>query len=176
MTLEFFTHKSATFSPDRVYRYRLSRTWETGLGIATWLMMNPSTADENVEDPTIRRCIEFSRVFGCVGIEIVNMFGLRSTDPSALVIHPDPVGPENDQAILQAADLAKLSLGILICAWGSLPKPSMVARARRISRLLHSAGHELHVLAVTKGRSPRHPLYLGQQCTPLPWNEWETMR
>jgi len=170
--VSFFTHKSAVFSTDRLYRYRLARRWDTGSGIVTWLMMNPSIADEQIEDNTIKRCIEFSNRFGYAGLEIVNMFGLISTNPIALVLHPEPVGPGNDQAILDAAAVSQC----FICAWGALPKPSMVARARRVSRMLHAAGTNLHVLAVTKGRSPRHPLYLEPNLAPVPWTDWEIMR
>lgn len=167
-----FTLKTARFSPDRVYRYRLARRWASGTGIVAWLLMNPSIADENILDNTLDRCVDFSIRFGFSGLEIINMFGIVSTDPSVLVIHPDPVGPENDQAILDAA----AETDFLICGWGALPKPSLVARARRVARTLSCAGHKLHVLGTTKGRSPRHPLYLPQNLSPVEWRDWETMR
>lgn len=140
-----------------------------------WLMLNPSIANENVEDPTIRRCMGFTEdwvggVFS--GVEIVNLFGLVSTDPKKLLNHPDPVGPHNDAAIFEAAQ----SCSLVVCAWGDLKRESMRQRAVRISRELSSRGHELHVLRLTKNLYPAHPLYLPRYLMPQPWSGWESMR
>jgi hypothetical protein len=142
-----FIHRSAWFSGDHVYRYRLGRQWCEGLRLATWIMLNPSKADEQLEDPTIRRCIGFSSSWSykgltlLTGIEVVNLFALVSTDPKALLRHPDPIGPENDQAIFDACSESKL----VVCAWGSIRYPSMRQRATRICRELTSRGNELHI-------------------------------
>ena len=146
-----FKHSSARFSDDRVYRYRLGRRWGDNLAIVTWLMLNPSIADEVCLDPTIRRCVGFSESWGWKGkplfggIEVVNLFGLVSTNPKKLLVHPDPVGPENDAAIMEAASVSKL----IICAFGDLKREAMRQRAVRICREL-SRSHELHVLSVTQ--------------------------
>ena len=90
----------ALFSPDRVYRYRLWRRWKPEEPALVYVMLNPSTADEIDSDATVTRCIERARRMGYGGIEVVNLFALRSTDPTALYRHEAPVGPENDQHIL----------------------------------------------------------------------------
>jgi len=94
---------SATFSDCRTYRYSLTRRWGDG-EIQTWLMLNPSTADEVKNDPTVERCQRRAQQSGFGALEVVNIFALRSTDPSALYVDGiDPIGPDNDQYILDAA-------------------------------------------------------------------------
>src|SRR5690349_18454685 len=106
---------SASFSDDMVYRYRLGRCWDPLLPPMVFVMLNPSTADHNQNDPTVERCERRARSrVGIGGLEVVNIFALRSTDPMALYKHSDPVGPENDMSIVTAAK----SSGIVVCGWG----------------------------------------------------------
>mgnify|MGYP000880158315 CR=1 FL=1 len=86
---------TAGFSPDREFRYTLTRRWDDRL-LVNFLMLNPSTADENIEDPTIRRCMGFARDWGYGGLMVTNIFAYRSTDPKALYKVPDPTGPANN--------------------------------------------------------------------------------
>jgi len=86
----------AIVSDDGLYRYRLWRRWDAECPTMVWIMLNPSTADAEVDDPTIRRCIGFARREHCGGIEVVNLYALRATNPAA---HPTPEGPENAKAI-----------------------------------------------------------------------------
>lgn len=154
---------------DGEYRYELTRSWGTGrhLGI---IMLNPSTADANEDDPTIRRCIGFAKALGYSGLKVVNLFALRSTSPAALSEHPDPVGPRNDEFILRAASggmLIAASGGMLIAAWGA--HPFAAKRAREVADVLHDAGVKLQALKVTKEGHPGHPLYLPGDSRPAPW-------
>jgi hypothetical protein len=115
-------------------------------------MLNPSTATEDTDDPTIRRCLRFSIGWGYGRLIVVNLFALRATNPAALARHIDPIGVDNDQAILRAAR----SAGTVVCAWGA--HPCAVARARTVAALLR--GVDLHCLGTTTHGQPRHPLYV----------------
>lgn len=143
----------AEFSDCCAYRYRLWRIWEPDLPRLVWIMLNPSTADAEMNDPTIRRCIGFAKREGCGGIEVVNLYALRSTDPSALGKHPDPVGPENlaylDQAMESGSDL--------VAAWGAWTGP---ARMHSVARSLLPDAELLCLGRTKKDRAPRHPLYV----------------
>jgi len=147
----------AVFSPDDVYRYLLWRQWQdltAKPGTVVWAMLNPSTADETVLDPTLRRCKGFTQRFGYARFEVVNLFAYRSTDPGALPIVRDPVGPANDEIIAKAFADAEL----VVVGWGSFQM--VERRALRIAELAAAAGKQLHCLGVTKQGHPRHPLYL----------------
>lgn len=150
---------SAVLSDDGLYRYELTRTWSSAPSVS-FVMLNPSTADASLDDPTIRRCIGFARSWGHGGIRVVNLYALRSTDPKALWGAPDPVGPDNDEYLRRAA----VSGGPLIAAWGGH------ARADRVAAVLALPGLEaLQALGVTKAGQPRHPLYLRGDAAPSPW-------
>jgi len=137
--------------PLAPYRYTLHRCWGPGPSCC-WVMLNPSTATEETDDATIRRCIRFSITWGYGRLVVVNLFALRSTNPAALANHADPIGEGNDQAIIVAARQA----GTVVCAWGA--HPSAVSRARTVVSLLR--GVDLHCLGTTKHGQPRHPLYV----------------
>jgi hypothetical protein len=165
-----FDVSTAEFSACKRYRYHLYRRWGKADLCVTWLMLNPSTADEYVLDPTLKRCMGFTQAMGYEAMEVVNLFALRSTDPSVLLTHPDPVGPRNDVAILSGC-----SESFVICGWGALKKPWMVARAKRICSDLHAAGITLHIMRLTQKRHPQHPLYLPPELQPCEWTDWESM-
>lgn len=146
---------SAVISECGTYRYWLERTWGTGPRMG-FIMLNPSTADAEIDDPTIRRCIGFAKREGCGGLAVVNVFAFRATDPSNLPQCPLAAsGPEN------AVYLHKLSThadGPIIAAWGANAKAA--ARRFEILRDMGRAGRKLHALKVTKSGSPGHPLYI----------------
>ena len=147
---------SAQLSPDGLYRYRLTRAWDGGLVGArpavTWVMLNPSTADHQADDPTIRRCVAFAKTWGYGGIEVVNLFALRATDPAELLRHADPVGLENDEHLrVVASDAGRL----IVCAWGA----HRAAKARG-AQVLALLGATARCLRRTKSGAPEHPLYL----------------
>lgn len=110
---------SARLSPCGQYRYTLDRDWlgDGRRGRLVWVMLNPSTADATIDDNTIRRCIRFSERWGYDGLIVVNLFALRSTNHTLLAAHPDPVGPDNDQAIAEACAVA----ADVIAGWGAHP-------------------------------------------------------
>lgn len=148
------TLEPAVFSPCRTYRYVLRRPVGLGGGTCLFVMLNPSTADETVNDPTIRRCMGFARDWGYGLLLVANLFALRSTDPRALYAAEDPVGPENDRHILAAASEA----GVVVCAWGN--HGAHLDRGRAVASLLKGEGVEARCLGVTGTGQPRHPLYI----------------
>jgi hypothetical protein len=143
---------SAVFSDDGVYRYRLARRWGEGAAVL-WVMLNPSTADATRDDPTIRRCIGFSRAWGFGGMEAVNLFALRATEPVVVRGHPEPVGAENDRHIAEAAAGA----GVVVVAWGAFTFAR--ERAREATKLIAGLGLPVVCLGRTASGAPRHPLY-----------------
>jgi hypothetical protein len=156
--------RSAVLSDDERYRYLLTREWAEDGKTATFVMLNPSTADGMVDDPTIRRCIDFAQRWGCGDLMVVNLYAWRATKPAALWTADDPVGPENDAHIIAAAARARRTGGPLVGAWGANARPD------RIAAVLALPGMDwLAALAVTKAGQPWHPLYLKANLTPQPW-------
>jgi hypothetical protein len=153
---------SAMFSDDMAYRYRLTRTWEPLLPHAVFCMLNPSTADHNKNDPTVERCERRARATpGVGGLEVVNIFALRSTDPRALYEHDDPVGPENDMSIVAAARRGF----IVICGWGK--HGALNGRGKVVIELLRRHGIAPHALKLNGDGSPAHPLYIAYTQQPF---------
>lgn len=143
--------RSAVLSHCGTYRYSLTRRWPGGAGVCVWIMLNPSTADHTVDDPTIRRCIGFSQAWGFKSLEVVNLFGLRSTDPAALRKAADPIGPDNDEHLLLAAAHAAR----IVVAWGN--HGALLGRGARVIELLGS--RQRFCFRLTKQGHPEHPLY-----------------
>lgn len=141
----------ATISECGEYRYRLSRTWGSAKPL-TFIMLNPSTADADVDDPTIRRCMGFAEREGAGGIVVVNLYALRATNPQDLWQHPDPIGPGNDRHIKEAVKHSNR----VICAWGSNAPCGRVDYVRR--QILGE--RPVRCLGTTKHGAPKHPLYL----------------
>lgn len=154
---------SATFSPCLRYRYTLSRTWDPGKMRIVFILLNPSTADAEQDDPTIRRCLGFARAWGCGRLDIINLFALRSTDPRLLREVDDPIGPENDARIDQVAETATL----IVCAWGV--HGALHHRGRAVTERLTTSGRALHCFGLTKDHHPKHPLYLPSGLVPMPF-------
>ena len=126
-------------------------------------MLNPSTADEIKNDPTVERCERRARMMGYGGLRVANIFALRSTDPKALYQHTDPVGKDNDAAILELVNGA----GIVICAWGG--HGNLNNRGTKVLELLQSANITPYYLALNKDGTPKHPLYVGYALSPVEW-------
>lgn len=145
--------RSAVFSDDGVYRYRLERRWSPGFTVA-WVLLNPSTADADTDDPTLRRIVGFSRRMGFGRAVVVNLYAYRATDPRELWRAADPVGPDNDRHLRDA-----MAMHEAVLAWGANARPERIARFMEIHRRAPGAGH-LHALATTAAGQPRHPLYL----------------
>lgn len=161
---DLFTNSGAVFSECKRYRYRLWRTWDPSKRPLVMVMLNPSIADENQNDPTVERCQRRALAMGHGGLQVVNIFALVSTDPAGLYETEDPVGPENNAAILDAVKDA----GMVICAWGT--HGAHVGRAREVVALLRDAGITPHCLGQNADGSPKHPLYLGYSLSPMPYD------
>lgn len=151
----------AVLSNDRAYRYLLNRRLSLEPGTCLFIMLNPSTADESQNDPTITRCMAFSRRWGYGTLTVVNLFAFRATDPKELIATRYPVGSENDFWIAEAAKKADK----IICAWGA--HGIAFGRGRTVSSALSFAGYELYCIPgpddqplLTAKHQPRHPLYL----------------
>lgn len=144
----------ASFSACRRWRYLLWRRWNESRPAANFLMLNPSTADETVLDPTCARARDYAERWGYGALIVTNVFAWRATDPREMKASRDPVGPDNDRAILAAAREAAL----VVCAWGN--HGAHLERAARVRALLSAAGVALHALRVNGSGEPAHPLYL----------------
>lgn len=154
--------RGAAFDAAREYRYRLWRTWDDEKPVVAFVMLNPSTADEDADDPTIRRCVRYAKDWGYGTLEVGNLFALRATDPSALRDHRDPVGDANDAYLRRVCDAAAL----VVAAWGG--KGSVLDRGREVAQSLDA---DLHALDTTRGGHPVHPLYQPADADPEPWDE-----
>ena len=142
----------AVFSPCMVYRYALSRTWDGSMGKLVVIGLNPSTADQDANDPTIERIERRSRACGYGGLVMLNLFALRATDPCVMFDAVDPVGKVNDEVIERAV----VDRDVL-CAWGV--HGSHRGRDAQVMKLIRGTCRTL-CLGTTKGGAPRHPLYV----------------
>lgn len=153
--------RSATLSPCRVYRYALWRRWGRG-PYAMFIGLNPSTADETNDDPTIRRCIGFARAWGYGALCMANLFAFRATQPADMKKAVEPVGWENDHALQTLARGA----GVVVAAWGA--HGTYKGRDQSVRLLVP----DLHYLRLTKDGHPGHPLYLPANLKPQLWVQW----
>ena len=153
--------RTAEISECGRYRYRLTRRWDESRPAVMFVMLNPSTADACQDDPTISRCIGFARDWGYGELLVGNLFALRSSDPGALLRSDDPVGPDNDDALL---DLAQ-SAALVIAAWGD--KGAFMRRNEVALRLLPA---RFYALKLTQRGHPAHPLYLPSSVAPFPYS------
>jgi hypothetical protein len=158
---------AATFGgPANEYRYRLSRTWRKGPRVL-FILMNPSTADPLVDDPTVAKCRRFAVKWGYGGIDVGNTFAYRATDQNKLAQVADPIGPENDRYLLEMA----LGAAIVVFAYGKPKTRILKARGMEVARLLRSNPKiEPHILRLSLDGTPCHPLYLPETLKPIPWN------
>lgn len=152
----------AWLDPTERYRYTLSRIWDEATLPVLWIMLNPSTADAERDDPTIRKCMAFSRSWGAGGIVVVNLFAWRATKPGELRRVEDPVGPENNEALVRAAHPGQSKL--VIAAWGR--GGWLHGRHGFVPDLI---GRQLHCLGLTKQGFPKHPLYVSGDTKPQVW-------
>lgn len=154
------------------WRTLLWRTWADG-GRVAFIGLNPSTATEVDDDPTIRRCIRFAKDLNAGGLYMLNLFAWRDKEPKALLGVPDPIGswtgpcPTNIQQIHRVA--LDPSVTMMIAAWGdSLPK-KLAHWPETVTRMVTNAGRPLHALRTTQHRNPSHPLFLPANLKPFMW-------
>lgn len=157
----------ATFSADRVYRYKLRRIWDWDRPLVCFNMLNPSTADERKNDPTVTRCIGFAYGWGFGGLIVVNAFAYRATDPRELKRAHDKgvfiIGKDNARVIFDAANACDL----IVCAWGTGGK--LFDRGPDVTKFLVDEGFKPKCLGVTKGGHPKHPLYIPKRKKLIEW-------
>jgi hypothetical protein len=158
----------AVISACGKYRYRLDRFGATGGKTLMFVMVNPSTADAENDDATIRKCRGFAARNGFDHLLVGNLFAFRSTDVAALAGKPDPVGPENDaylHAMFREAD-------IVIAAWGSLnklPKNHLRRRWQQVVHLADRIPHQVKMIGRCADGHPKHPLMVGYDAKIEPW-------
>lgn len=154
----------AEYSPCATWRYSLTRVWHDAGPRLTFVMLNPSTATEVQNDPTVERCERRARALGCGAFRVCNIFAYRATDPRVMRAAPDPVGPGNDAAIAAGAAWA----GRVVCAWGT--HGAHLGRGAAVERLLRATGAALFHLGLSQGGHPKHPLYIGYAVALQPWS------
>ncbi|HEX2925063.1 MAG TPA: DUF1643 domain-containing protein [Ruminiclostridium sp.] len=153
--------KGAIIDETGKYRYQLWRIWDETKPLVLFIMLNPSTADTEEDDPTIRRCMNYARSWDYGGIKVVNLFAYRATNPKELTKVIDPVGIENNKFITMAVQ----ETGTVIAAWGT--KGNYLSRQNHLMEL--ELLYNLHYLELTKDGFPKHPLYLKADLKPIKW-------
>lgn len=167
--------RKTIFSPDRFYRYTLWRDWaddcleleeREGNNSAKYVQfigLNPSTADETKDDPTIRRCMAFAKSWGFGAMCMTNLFAYRATDPKKMKSCRLAVGQKNRTYLMQVA----LEAGLIVAAWGTHGIHEY--QDINVRRWIADTGRELHCLGKSKDGHPKHPLYLKADLKPIPF-------
>jgi hypothetical protein len=168
-------NRMCIFSDDRLYRYTLTIRWADIGPMVQFIGLNPSTADEQNDDPTIRRCKAFAKSFGCSAMVMTNLFAWRDTDPQGLKRTPNPIaepGPygafenKNDYYLFVTGGLCSIK----IACWGT--KGSWFYRAAKVKQFMDG----LQCLRRTKAGHPEHPLYLPSDCVPFPFQQTDNRK
>lgn len=154
---------TATYSDCERYRYDLTRIWAEDEGRIAFVMLNPSTATEVQNDPTVERCERRARALGFGAFRVCNIFAWRDTDPFKMRKAAAPVGPANDAAILGACDWADT----IVCAWGT--HGAHLSRGPEVEALMRATGTPLYHLGLSKAGHPKHPLYISYAQQPELW-------
>lgn len=162
MQIKSALRRGATLDETGSYRYSLWREWDAYTPKVGFVMLNPSRADAFVDDPTIRRCIGFAHSWGFGGLEVVNLFAYRTTYPHELSCAVDPVGIENDLYLESLGDRVEQ----IVLAWGN--GGSLWNRDRTVLSLLSNQS-AIYCLGLTKVGQPKHPLYMRNDETPVPF-------
>lgn len=148
---------TAYLSHCRRYRYALWRTWDNTKPFVLFIGLNPSTADETSDDPTLVRCINFAKDWGYGGVCMANLFAYRATQPQAMKNASDPIGKDNNKWLKKLSKQA----GIVIAAWGN--DGTYLGRSYEVQPLI--AG--MHCLKINKSGQPAHPLYQPSAAKPV---------
>lgn len=153
----------AVYSDCEKYRYTLTRVWDDAGAKALFVMLNPSTATEVQNDPTVERCERRARALGFGAFRVTNIFAWRDTDPQKMRKAADPVGPENDAAIRDGSFWADQ----VICAWGT--HGAHLDRGPAVEELLRRTNRPLYHLGLSQAGHPKHPLYIAYSQQPELW-------
>ena len=161
--------RGATLSPCGTYRYHLYRQVSIereNMGRVAFVMLNPSTADAEKDDPTIRKCMKYARSWGYEWLDVVNLFAFRATDPKLLKVSvQDPIGlPQNDEWLARCLKGSQL----VVAAWG--PNGSLLARGKFVREFFRVNKKPLHYLKLGKHGDPYHPLYQKDDLRPTEWD------
>lgn len=156
-------HSAANYSDCENYRYDLTRVWHDAGRKVLFLMLNPSTATEVQNDPTVERCERRARALGYGAFRVCNIFAFRATDPKVMRGANDPIGPQNDTAINQAI----LWADDVVAAWGAHGEHQN--RGAEVEALLRRQAKTPKHLGLTKAGHPKHPLYIAYQTQPTDW-------
>jgi hypothetical protein len=143
-------NRQTIFSPCRQWRYTLWRVWDESKPYCMFVALNPSTADEVLNDPTVTRCINFAKSWGFGALCMTNIFAYRATDPRVMKAQADPIGVDNDKWLKEISHGA----GLVVAAWGT--HGAFLDRGRQVCELINN----LECLDITKGGFPKHPLYV----------------
>lgn len=161
--------RDASISECGRYRWWLRRVWDAPLlndgrfqGVINFVMLNPSTADAEIDDPTIRRCIAYAKSWGYGGLTVTNLYAFRSTDPRELKRATNPVGEWNSRYVREFANDADMT----VCAWGNNAEPY---HAQEVLGWLLESSDKVTALRVSKTGQPCHPLYLPGNLEPQPF-------
>jgi hypothetical protein len=152
----------AVFDASGRYRYSLWRAWSNDSPRIVFILLNPSTADEQRNDPTIRRCIGFALGWNYGSVEVVNLFAYRATNYRELFKVSDPVGEENNRFLTQAVE----RYSTVVVGWGI--RGTLLGRDRQVLSLL-AGRKDVYCLGITKDGLPRHPLYVKGDCILVPF-------
>jgi hypothetical protein len=153
---------TAEFSPCRTWRYQLKRQWQEGDNLVAFVGLNPSTADETKNDPTVTRCIKYAQTWDYDGMFMLNIFAYRATDPKVMREFYAPVGPDNNKWILNTVKECRL----VVACWGN--HGSFLERGKVVASMIQ----DLKCLKITKAGHPSHPLYLKSSLMPVDY-AWE---
>ena len=159
---------SATFDASGRYRYRLTRSWATDRETSpqvTFIMLNPSEADAEQDDPTIRACSQFAQSWGYTQLTVVNLFAYRTALPSVLRQVKNPIGFDNDRHVMDAVELADKA----ILAWGN--QGVLLNRDQTVINSISPYSHKLYCLKRNRTGQPCHPLYIKRTTVPLIWRK-----
>jgi len=149
---------TAKLSECRKYRFALWRTWDDSKPYVMFVGLNPSTADETTDDPTLIRCINYAKSWGFGGVCMANIFAYRATEPNDMKAVTDPIGSENNDWLKKLSSDA----GMVVAAWGN--DGSYLGRSEQVKELLPN----LHCLKLNKSGEPAHPLYQNSDIEPVP--------
>lgn len=155
--------REARYSDCERYRYSLEMVWDGDLEVLTFIMLNPSTATEEKNDPTVEGCERRARKWGYGGCCILNLFAYRATDPQDMKQQDDPVGEDNDRFLMLAGNHGHN----IICAWGN--HGSYLDRSSIVLGNLRKQRKRLFYLELNKSGEPKHPLYVSRSVKPTLW-------
>ncbi len=161
------TLRKATFSDCRRYRYKLEIIWDAGAPILVACMLNPSTADEVRNDPTVERVCRRAKMLGFGGVIILNLFAWRDTEPKDMKAAADPIGDLNDQFILETFLDAGASGWTVLFGWGN--HGSHLGRDRAVVAIAAQAHIQPMCLRTGATGQPGHPLYIGYDVPLTPY-------